>query len=63
LSLGRKKKYFLTHSSKFSDQDHDKAKILGTGLCMVTVGIALIIITNVINNHERERIMHYLVRP
>jgi hypothetical protein len=29
---------------------------------MVTVGIALIIITNVINNNERERIMHYLVR-
>jgi hypothetical protein len=28
---------------------------------MVTVGIALIIITNVINNNERERIMHYLV--
>jgi hypothetical protein len=43
-------------------QDHDKPKILGTGLCMVTVGIALIIITNVINNNEREKIMNYLVR-
>jgi len=29
---------------------------------MVTVGIALIIITNVINNNEREKIMNYLVR-
>ena len=46
----------------FCLQEHDKPKILGTGLCMVTVGIALIIITNVINNHEKEKIMNYLVR-
>ena len=46
----------------FHLQEHDKPKILGTGLCMVTVGIALIIITNVINNHEKEKIMNYLVR-
>lgn len=48
--------------SAFYVEEHDKPKILGMGLCMVTVGIALIIITNVINNHERERIMHYLER-
>ena len=29
-------------------------------MCMVTAGIALIIITNTINKCEHDRIMHYL---
>ena len=43
-------------------QEEDKPAIQLTGLCLVVVGIVLIVITNVLNDYERKRILKYLVR-
>jgi hypothetical protein len=44
------------------DQEEDKPTVLGIGIGLVVIGLVFIIVTNVINDRERKRILLYLVR-
>ncbi len=43
-----------THKTMLHLQDNDQLRTFGAGLCLTTVGIALLIITNVLNTKEHD---------